>query len=63
MFGRFEGPGFDDLLIDFWLKSENVNFVKISVSPRREHDFQGFEQLKINKKTAKKTIQNKDKKW
>jgi len=44
------------------LKSENVDFVKISVSPRREHDFQGFEELKINKKTAKKGIQNKDKK-
>ena len=62
MFGRFEGPNFDACLIDVWLKSENVDFVKISVSPRREHDFQGFEELKINKKNTKKGIQNKDKK-
>ena len=62
MFSRFESPNFDAFLIYFWLESENVDFVKISVSPRREHDFQGFEELKINKKNTKKGIQNKDKK-
>ena len=43
------------------MKRKNVDFVKISVSPRREHDFQGFEKLKINNKNYKKRIQNKDK--
>ena len=46
----------------FWLKFENLDFVKISVSPRREHDFQGFEELKINKKTTKKGSKIKTKK-
>ena len=62
MFGRFEGPSFDDCWIDFWLKSENVDFVKISVSPRREHDFQGFEKNKNQQNNYKKPIQHKDKK-
>ena len=30
---------------------EKCDFAKISVSPRREHDFQGFELLKINGKS------------
>ena len=62
MFGRFEGPNFDAFWTYFLLKSKNVDFAKISVSPRREHDFQGFEELKINKKTTKKRTKMKTKK-
>ena len=32
---------------------EKCDFVKNSVSPRREHDFKGFELLKNREKTAK----------
>ena len=38
-------------LIDFWIRSENVNFVKIMLPPAREHDFSGFEGFEINKKS------------
>ena len=33
--------------------------MKISVSPRREHAFKGFEELKINQKIDRKSMQNK----
>ena len=41
---------------------ENVDVVKISVSPRREHDFKGFEGLKIPKQSSKNYVKYKPKK-
>ena len=48
-FQRFSSifHGFSGLKINvfwtiFWLKSENVDFMKIELPPRREHDFSGF---------------------
>ena len=32
-------PNFDGFWIDFWTRSENIDFVKIVLPPAREHDF------------------------
>ena len=37
----------------FGVICENVDFVKMCVSCRREHDFQGSERRKIDKKSLK----------
>ena len=37
---------------------ENGDFVKMCVSCRREHDFQGSERRKIDKKSKKKSMRN-----
>ena len=51
----------------FWTKfgnkMQNVNFVKIVLPCRREHEFQGFEGSKINKKLEKIRSKNEAKKW
>ena len=54
-------PHFSMLLMPSWLmffnmfcpSYANVDVVRISVSPRREHDFQGFEDLRITKQSSK----------
>jgi len=50
-FDRFESH----FLMIFGIVFENSDFVKISVSPRREHYFQGFEQRKNVKQTGEKS--------
>ena len=42
---------------------EKRDLVKISVSPRREHDFKGFERLKIYQKTIKNRCKINSKKY
>ena len=46
-------------LLVFSTSSKNVDFAKIFVSLRREHDFQGFEFRKINKKSMKNRVKLK----
>ena len=41
---------------------EKRDLVKISVSPRREHDFEGFEGLKIDIKSTQNRCRIKTKK-
>ena len=38
-FHGFLNPNFDGFWIDFWIRSENIDFVKIVLPPAREHDF------------------------
>ena len=40
----------------FLNNAENCNFVKIMLSPGREHDFEGFERLKIDTKSHKNRL-------
>ena len=49
---RFLEPQIDLIVTTFWLRCENADFVKIRVSPRREHENQGFEGLEINQKST-----------
>ena len=44
----------DGFLIDFWTWSENVDFVKISVSPRWEHDFRKIDFFRLATKLHRK---------
>ena len=59
----FLKPNFDVFLIGFWIRSENVDFVKIVLPPAREHDFSGFKGLEINKKLTKHRCKIRTKKW
>ena len=47
----------------FGYKVKNVNFVKIALPCRRDHEFQGFEGSKINKKSKKNWSKNEAKNW
>ena len=38
-FHGFLNPNFDGYWIDFWIRSENIDFVKIVLPPAQEHDF------------------------
>ena len=49
---RFLEPQIDLIFTTFWLRCENADFVKIRVSPRREHENQGFEGLEIDQKST-----------
>ena len=39
VFLQFLDSNFDGFSIDFWTRSQNVDFVKIVLPPAREHDF------------------------
>ena len=50
------------LFTDFLPGSKNVDFVKIELSPRREHYFQGLEGLEKHKKTTRRPTKMQTKK-
>ena len=48
-FHGFLDPNFHGFWIDFWTRSENIDFVKILLPPAREHDFKVSRDLKSTK--------------